>query len=719
MLKGEMKIVFVGMFVTTLAPLLLHMNVHHADMVNRELRLAGRGNNMPHIPSLKDKLMHLDPDVVRAAHHQSAKDSSTDVQGKQTKQKKTTQSGAYQKLSKVAMELSPFKTKPTNTKTQWDNVALAAKNAEQSILDFFHGEHRALQDGVPFGGTETKLSVLTERLADRIALCHGKGIANSNDGNSNCTLRVVFLGGGQASGRDIFKNQTYAYQAEPRLRALAQAAGLKLEVLNHAMDSDLSREGPQTLHQCVANFAGNSVDVLSWDSESTMQGNPSAQIEAFVRWASVLKPALIMFNRGGPHARSRRGIPRGVVNLVASHDATVYDDKPEDIPEPREDPYSNSSRFEELWANQRNLFWGDVFDRYSSYIDFAGIDPSGSIWHLDHLQEFSNGAFEEGKALPLYDCPAPGHPPPCDQVPPYVIRHLAKENKSIESLPRDDTSGAFCGVEFGCRHAWYGGTRSHALRAALNALPIVRAFQSAAKLLVARDCEDIEDPDQQHKNPNTNSHAFTMNSLPEPKYCSKKFCTLKPTCLSTYVPNIGHKLGPAILSNETFPASMPRLGACHYAHNPEFAVRNLNRRFGPLGWDDRKYAFRLAKEDPKEVEKKKKKKAKGEQVDDEDASSTAIGFVTDGPGPLVLCEPPCFIDECSPKRKRPLVKHVTLNLDGTDLQTPNGPPPETEVGGMFCRVIAKQVPAGRHMLRISTEAVAPDHVMFSHLISFV
>ena len=246
------------------------------------------------------------------------------------------------------------------------------------------------------------------------------------------------------------------------------------------------------------------------------------------------------------------------------------------------------------------------------------------------------------------------------------------------------------------------------MRAALNALPVVRAFHAAAKLLKSRDYDDTTSSSDEPFS--TNSEDFAISSLPSPDYCSK-FCDMVPTCLSSYVPNIGRSLGPAILSNETSPVSMPRMGACHFANDPDFQVRNLDRRFGPLGWDDRKYAYRLAKEDITQVGKPKYKGPL-------DAERTAIAFNTTHPGPLVLCEPPCFIDECSPKRMRPFVKHVTLELDGQVLPTPKGPPSETEVGGMFCRVISKGVPAGDHILRMSTEVVFPDHVMFSHLVYF-
>lgn len=261
------------------------------------------------------------------------------------------------------------------------------------------------------------------------------------------------------TGRDIFHNQSFPFQTEERLRAITSAAGIRLEVLNQAIDSDLSREGPQTAHMCMKNLVGNNaVDVLVWDFEGTMQGRPQAQVEAFVRWVLAglqPSPAMILFNRPGPHTHARRGTKRVVVNLVGTHDAILWEDNnPEDMPQIRQEPYRNSSTYKELWDSDRNYFWQPIMQRYAPFVDFAAIDPQGSIWHLDHLQEFSNTALDEGKALPLFDCPSPPHPPPCDQVPEVIHRHLARANMSIDTLPRHDTAGALCGVMWGCRHAW-------------------------------------------------------------------------------------------------------------------------------------------------------------------------------------------------------------------------------------------------------------------------
>lgn len=250
------------------------------------------------------------------------------------------------------------------------------------------------------------------------------------------------------------------------------------------------------------------------------------------------------------------------------------------------------------------------------------------------------------------------------------------------------------------------------MRAALNALPIVRAFLQTAKILEHLAFEDHETVKTNEFSHHQHAKTTSMTTLPDPAFCSKNVCSHVPSCLTSYLPNLGGDLSKAIIANETSPVAIPRLGACHYAHNPSFAVQNLNTRFAPLGYVDRKYALRLAADNGK---------PRGKKDNDQgvDASSTAIAFSMTGPGQVVLCEPPCFItSECSPKRKMPLVNHVSMELDGRPLPVPNGAPSQIEVGGKFCRMIAKSVGAGKHILRLTTSAVYPDHVMFSHLVSF-
>jgi hypothetical protein len=182
---------------------------------------------------------------------------------------------------------------------------------------------------------------------------------------------------------------------------------------------------------------------------------------------------------------------------------------------------------------------------------------------------------------------------------------------------------------------------------------------------------------------------------------------LKPNCISAYIPNFGANLGSALLSNESSPAKMPRMGASHFLDDPVKQVSNLDIRFGPLGYLDRKYAFRLSRAN-----------TNNKHSENLDADTTAVAFMTNGTGPLVICEPPCFIDNCSKRRKMPLVEHVTLELDGKKLDLKKHLPSVVEVGGPFCTVISASVGKGSHILRISTAVADPDHVMFSHVIPF-
>jgi len=370
-----------GIVLTTLAPLLLHRRIHQqhdVSSVRRKLFTKHSRYNHPP-PSLRQDSAHEErritpreqPKIMRHSPRHTSEDIAPPIQ---------------------------------------DPLERVANQAEENILDFFQGETRALQDGIPLGimSGETNLdkdgykSILAQRLAKRIVACRDNQDTNDMD-DTNCSLRVVFIGGGQTTGRDIFHNQTYPFQVEERLRGMAESAGLRLEVRNHAMDSDLSKEGPQSAHMCIQNLVGSNVDVVGWDLEANMQAQPHAQFEAFVRWTlATAKPALFLVNRGGPHGRSRRGTVRLVVPLSEAHHANIYEDDPDNLPEPQQEPYGNSSHFDELWNNHRNFFWNKIFETYSPYVDFAPIDPQGSIWHLDHLREFSNKAFD-GRSCKRFD----------------------------------------------------------------------------------------------------------------------------------------------------------------------------------------------------------------------------------------------------------------------------------------------------------------------------
>jgi hypothetical protein len=222
------------------------------------------------------------------------------------------------------------------------------------------------------------------------------------------------------------------------------------------------------------------------------------------------------------------------------------------------------------------------------------------------------------------------------------------------------------------------------------------------------------------------NRALLGKWLPPPAYCSATFCSRNPTCVTSYLPNLGLDLKDAIKHNRneenaSLPINpMPRLGAAHFADDPEFAVQNLEKRFAPLGYIDRKYAYRLsAGSGTKRLRPGAIPNVTKEELayEPEDASSADITFTTNSVGPLVLCEPPCFGDNCSKRRKMPILKHVALHLDGEEIES-DDPRPPMEVGGAMCGVIAEEVSAGDHILRITTMARYPYHILFSHVISF-
>ena len=685
-LQREWRLFVVGVLVTAFLPLVLHTGIHSAEDIAQSGRRLPVG--VPYRVVPPEYNFHGSRSLDSTGHSRET----------------------------PTQEISPT------------SILDAANQAEQEILQFFQGETRALNDGVPFGGTEERSSnFLAKRLARRIALCQ----SSSTTMTTNCTLKVVFVGSAQTSGRDNFYNQSYPFLAEERLKSVAKASGLQLKVLNHALDSDLSREGPQTTHMCIGNLVGTDVDVVAWDLDGNMQAKPSAQVEAFLRWTVALQPAMIMINRGGPHQRSRRGKKRAVVNLGPGHDAFVFGDDPNDMPEPQQEAYRGSKEWKEQWEEGRNSFWETIFQMYRPFVDIAAIDPLGGIHHLDHLAAFSNQAFEAEKVLPLVDC-GKKHPPPCNLIPDGVQKHLTRANLTAADIPKDD-GGAICWSQVGCRHAWCkflylcekhiyqratlrpggisltcpfsrfpdGGKRSHQFRAELNALPIVRSLQSAARILSLNPSELKSD---------SNMRALVeTKSLPPPEFCSEKFCSLVPTCITSYVPNLGLDLGAAIVPELTSPVDMPRKGASHFADDPEHQIQNLDLRLSPLGYIDRKFAYHLSAQGGKKQTQK---------TEHWDASTTAVSFSMTGPGPIVLCEPPCFIDACSKNRKRPLVNFATLELDGVKLELPKHPPSVVEVGGPFCKVIVTSAEAGNHSLRITTKVAAPEHVMFSHVITF-
>lgn len=594
----------------------------------------------------------------------------------------------------------------------WWPIIKYTQQAEHEITEFFHGDERALENGVPIGGTEDSTPFLTKRLARRIAQCR-QGISQED-----CDLKVAFVGSAQMTGHDMFYRDSFPFLTEQRLRPIADAAGLELKIMNNALDHDHSKEGPQSTHMCISNYVGDSVDIIAWDLDAAMQGAPPAQFEAFVRWAFASNPAMIMINRGGPHARSRRGVRKTIVNLGggAGHDANIWEEKPEDMPEQRDEPYIGSDTWKERWEDGRNEFWNDIVNEYSDFVDFAAVDPAGSIWTLDHLEAFSNAALEADKALPLFDC-GNEHPGPCDQIPPFVTSRLEERNISLADFPRDQLEGgSVCGALYGCRNILYGGKKSHVLRGELNALPILRSFQFAASKLASPDgSKDLAITDEEMAV--ANSRSLSLKSLPAPKYCHETYCSAVPTCMTTYQPNLGLSLSSSLLSNNnTFPpATIPRMGASHFADNPEFAVENLEKRDAPLGYVDRKFAYRLTEPVPTPIYVNG---SKTDEFEPEDSATADISFFMNGEGPVVLCEPPCFMDRCPQMRRMPLVTHVTMELDGNALELPQDLPTALEAGGPFCKTIAEKVQPGEHILRLTANTKAPHFSMFSHLIAF-
>ena len=55
----------------------------------------------------------------------------------------------------------------------------------------------------------------------------------------------------------------------------------------------------------------------------------------------------------------------------------------------------------------------------------------------------------------------------------------------------------------------------------------------------------------------------------------------------------------------------------------------------------------------------------------------------------------------------PMASFITVELDGQLLDTSHVPN-AVEVGAPFCKVVSGSVPAGDHILRISTSVVNPD-----------
>ena len=214
---------------------------------------------------------------------------------------------------------------------------------------------------------------------------------------------------------------------------------------------------------------------------------------------------------------------------------------------------------------------------------------------------------------------------------------------------------------------------------------ITRAFHDAVELLLS------------------SAHEVNVEispELPPPIHCLPSFCDRVPACITSYEPNLGLKLSDHLVSGvspQSDETTATQLSIAHHWGDPKLALNDIESRFVPLGYIDRKFGYRLS-------------------VAENDSPVVAISFESRG-GPLVLCEPPCFVDECPSKRNMPLIDYVTLELDGTGLPDIKNRQPSIEVGH-FCALVAEKVSVGKHLLRLMTNTTGPNFVMFSHLISF-
>ncbi len=218
--------------------------------------------------------------------------------------------------------------------------------------------------------------------------------------------------------------------------------------------------------------------------------------------------------------------------------------------------------------------------------------------------------------------------------------------------------------------------------------------------------KDLEQPIQQSP------------TLPVSNHCSAIFCNKIPLCITSYEPNLGLRLqdhlhlpAKSVSGND----SHIRLGTAHYGNNPDFQLKDVENRYAPLGYMDRKFGYVL---------KGRKDKTRIKAVMEDDNTGLPfvdISFQSKGDGsPLILCEPPCFIDQCPTKRVMPIIQNVTISIDerevvyGKEYEQLSRLP---EIG-KYCYLIQRDVAKGNHILRIATDIKDPYFVMFSHVISF-
>lgn len=110
-------------------------------------------------------------------------------------------------------------------------------------------------------------------------------------------------------------------------------------------------------------------------------------------------------------------------------------------------------------------------------------------------------------------------------------------------------------------------------------------------------------------------------ALPTPPYCSARFCDKTPRCITSYEPNLAWTLCEQLVIPKDATTIVPRLGICHYLNDPAKALKDVEARYGELGYIDRKFAYQLA-------------------IGKKDVSFADISFTSETGGPLIICELP-------------------------------------------------------------------------------
>jgi hypothetical protein len=190
---------------------------------------------------------------------------------------------------------------------------------------------------------------------------------------------MSFAGTSVTAGHDNFFNQSYPIVLERLLLDSYTAAGLNLEVRNHAMGNNPAI--PAAF--CVRSQLGEDTDVAAWEFEMMVSGPlKNAYVEEWMRNALYLpkRPALLMLN-GGEGARE-----------PDSEGALPVDARTGSPP-----PFS--------YGGDK----GDLFEYYDAF----GVHSQAmheAVWKLDHLDKFNFHALvQAGKSTPK---PAKWHPGP-------------------------------------------------------------------------------------------------------------------------------------------------------------------------------------------------------------------------------------------------------------------------------------------------------------------